>query len=483
MKKLFIIALDQGTSSCRAVAVDARGEIYAKKQVVFSPKRPHKGLSYYDGKQLLDCQLGVLHQLLAEIGPEQVAAIAVCSQRSTVVLWDKQTGHPVAPVLTWEDGRSVAQANQSEISQEEIHIQTGLFKVPFFSAPKIAWCLQHVEAVQQVANRGQLLIAPVASFFIWHLTRGRVFATDPTLAQRTLLWDIHLQNWSEALCQVFGAPIGCLPPVRASAADYGTYHYKGVKIPICACVADQQAATVSHSLQPEEAVVNYGTGAFVLYHAGNKPVVVPGMLSSVGATTQGKALPFLLEGPIFSAGSLLQWLQTRGVQVEPNQLDALAKTATSPVRILPALGGLGAPYWDYHAKVVTENVSLSTTQADWIAGALHAIAGRVADIMYYLQAQGYALKRITATGGLSNSTSLLQRQADFLGRSIWVAPQREGTVLGAAQLAAIQLGWDTTPWQAVSQTHVLPCVSTEEAGHMYLQWREFVQRARAVKTV
>ncbi len=483
MSEKWVVALDQGTSSCRAMAVDCAGNIRTRKMEFFSPQRPAEGLSQYDADALLTSQLRILHQLLDEIGPERAAAIAVCSQRSTVILWNKQTGQAVAPVLTWEDGRAWEQTNRADISQAEIHQQTGLFKAPFFSAPKIAWCLQHIPAAAETAAQGNLLVAPVASYLIWKLTDGKTFATDPTLAQRTLLWNLHSRQWSASLGKQFGVPLACLPEIRPSASLYGDYTYKGVTIPIRACVADQQAAAVYHGLTVQEATVNYGTGAFVLYHTGNQPAVLPGMLSSVAASTNPQEISFLLEGPIFAAGSLLQWLQvSRGVVFEKEQLDALCAAATSPVSILPALGGLGAPYWDYQTRMTTAKVSATTTKADWLAGALQSIAGRVADIFYYLEEQGLSPRKITASGGLSNSNYLLQTQADMLGRVIHVQPQPEGTVLGAAHLVAEQLGWNTAKWEHPDVRTFSPLISSQTSRDMYFAWQQFVQQSRVSKT-
>ncbi|MBR5151885.1 MAG: hypothetical protein IKW71_03555, partial [Elusimicrobiaceae bacterium] len=378
MSEKWIVALDQGTSGCRACAIDEHGIVRATQHKIFSPDRPQKGLSSYDGEELLSAQKEVLNTLLDQIGPQKVAALAVCSQRSTVVLWNKRTGKPLAPVLTWEDGRSLEQSNAADISQEQVHQQTGLFKTPFFSAPKITWCLEHCPAVASAAQAGELLAAPVASYFIWHLTGADVFATDPTLAQRTLLWDIAQGTWSETLCNAFKISPSWLPQLQPTVSNYGTYLYKGVSIPICVCVADQQAAAFCET--GAQTLANYGTGAFVLHPAGDKLSILPGMLSSISASGNGDKPQFLLEGPIFAAGSILQWLkEVKKINFEYDQLDLLAHASTSPVQLLPALGGLGAPYWDYHVQAVVENVTSQTQVADWVAGSLRAIAARVAD--------------------------------------------------------------------------------------------------------
>ncbi|MBP5616566.1 MAG: hypothetical protein J6X06_02065 [Elusimicrobiaceae bacterium] len=474
----FVIALDQGTSSCRAMAVDQEGHIRAQRSVQFSPVRQAPGLSQYRAEDLLAAQTSVLNGLLDEIGPQQVAALAVCSQRSTVVLWDKNTGKSVAPVLTWEDGRAQQESNQAPLSQAQVHQVTGLFKTPYFSAPKITWCLKNFPEAAQAARANTLCVAPVASYFIWQLTQGSTFAVDPTLAQRTLLWDIQTGDWSETLCRAFEVPLSSLPSLRASAADYGSYLYKGVSIPIYTCVADQQAAAFYHGLTSGKTSVNYGTGAFVLHHTGSQLIVLPGMLSSVAATTSVEQRAFLLEGPVFAAGSVFQWLQSQGIYIDPTQVDNLCTKAEHPVSFLPALGGLGAPYWDYNVGPVPQKVDGAQTPQDWVAGALRGIAHLVADITDYLRVNAQAVTTVEVSGGLSQSVYLLQCQANFLNVSLYRQNQTEATVLGTALLAWQRLIKSPLNWQLAQQETVFPNVSAEQSQAERRAWKEFVAKCR-----
>ena len=478
MTAKWTVAIDQGTSSCRVFAVDEQGNVQARKSAAFLPTRTASGCSEYPAEPLLQVQLTLLNQLLDEVGPQQVQALAVCSQRSSVVLWDKQTGKPLAPVLTWEDGRAVKEAQQVPFSQEEIHTQTGLFKTPFFSAPKIAWCLTHCPQAARAAQEGTLLVAPIASYLIWHLTAGQVFATDATLAQRTLLWDIRNGQWSEALCRAFGVEIASLPRLQATVDDYGAYVYKGVAIPVRVCTADQQAAAYYHRLQPGRSAINYGTGAFVLHHTGTRLAVLPGMLSSVAVRFADKPQEFLLEGPIFAAGSALQWLQKQGFHFDIEQLDRLASQACNPIRFLPALGGLGAPYWDYRAACCIENLSPRTVLPDWIAGTLQAVAGLVADVVYYLRNNGQEVTGpVSVSGGLARSEYLLQQQADLLQLPLQLCNDAESTVLGAARLADPHVAV-----QPAGTLHTLtPACTAQQAQQQYRVWQEFVSRCRRKK--
>lgn len=467
----FIIALDQGTTNCRAFAVDQTGVVRAQHVKPLPPRRAGN-TSEYTAEDLWAAQWEVLSGLLDEIGPEQAAALAVCSQRSTVVLWDKSTGKSVAPVLTWEDGRAQQETDRAPIDQQTVHARTGLFKTPYFSAPKIAWCLAHCPPAREAAAQGNLCAAPVASYFIWKLTQGNVFATDPALAQRTLLWDMHTRAWSEELCRVFGVPMACLPIVQPTAADYGTLIYKGRKIPLVVCAADQQAALAYHGLSAGETHINYGTGAFVLHHTGTQDVVLPGMLSSV--TGEGH---LLLEGPVFAAGSVLQWLQVQGLFPAAASVDEVCAASQHPVSFLPAFGGLGAPYWDYRVSPVIEGLSPHTCAADFVAGAVRGVAHLVADIADYLRQHGQPARRIYVSGGMARSEYLLQFQADLLQCPLSVYPETESTVLGTAGLAANYIGWDTQRWVPACW-FISPRRSKQEIQILRAGWQQRMARVR-----
>lgn len=477
----FIVALDQGTSSSRALAVAADGTVRAMKSAPLAPSRPGDGLSEYDAQILADSQLGVLNDLLDEIGPQNAAALAVTSQRSTVVLWDRQTGRAAAPVLTWEDGRALEEAQRAEVSQEEIHAVTGLYKTPYFSAPKIAWCLAHMPGAKEALKAGNLLVGPVASYLIWKLTQGKTFAADPTLAQRMLLLDIRTKTWSEELCRAFGVPSACLPEIRPSAADYGAYDYKGVRIPIATCAGDQQASVAFTDLRPGQTCINYGTGAFLLHNAGAAaPVFLPGMLTSLSASGADGVCDYLLEGPVNAAGSVFQWLNAQGITFDHREIDALCGEAKNPVWFLPALGGLGAPYWDYSVTPAFAGLSPRTRRADWVAGAARGVAFLLADIAAYLRAGGYPVSSpVRVSGGLSRVSYLMRFQADLLQAELWVAQEAESTVLGAARLTARQIGWNAGAWKEAAAERVLPSLDGAKAANLHQRWQAFVGWCKA----
>lgn len=477
MKKDILVALDIGTSGCRAAAVRTDGSIAAQHDFPLLPTRPVMGQSEYRAADLLRAAQTSLEAVLTKIGPQNAAALAVTSQRSTVVLWDKTTGEGVGPVLTWEDGRAHLQAQDAPLSQEEVHAKTGLYKTPFFSAPKIAWSLQNVPQAISLVSQGRLLAAPVASYIIWHLTGGKTFAVDYSLAQRTLLLDAAQLSWSETLCRAFDVPQEILPSLKPSASDYGVYTYQGISIPVCACVGDQQAAAFYFGLTKNKSLINYGTGAFWLYHAGENPVFLPGMLTSLAASSTLRTSDYLLEGPVNSAASALLWLKAQGILFEDSEVDALCAQANHPVLFLPSFGGLGAPYWDFETPTAVAGLSPHTRKPDWVAGVVRGVAFLLADIATYLRANGLTVQGpVHVSGGLSRSNYLTSFQSDLLQLPLEVSHQADATLLGAAMLAAGHIGQPCSCTAAY--TKVSPALSAQEAGDLYAAWQQFVARAR-----
>lgn len=471
--KLFV-ALDLGTSSCRALAFNQSGEVLARKSLILAPKRPQNGLSFYDGNELLRAQKNVLNSLLTQVGAQNGRSISVSCQRSTVVLWHRQTGEPLAPVLTWEDGRAAAEAENAPVSQAEVHTITGLYKTPYFSAPKIAWCLKNCPPVKQALDEKKLLIGPVASYFIWHLTGGKTFAADPTLAQRMLLWDIRTKKWSADLCKAFGVEPETLPEIRPSAADYGTYEFEQVKIPLCVCVGDQQAAAWNR-LKDGQTLINYGTGAFLLHNAGRKNICLPGLLTSLSASCEIPKSDYLLEAPVNAAGSAFQWLGAQGISFDAKKIDSLCALSQNPVWFLPALGGLGAPYWDFSLSPVVAGLSPLTQKADWVAGTVRGIAFLLADIVAYLRANKVPVSGpVAVSGGLTHLNYLMQFQAGLLQLPLVLRGESESTALGAAHLAADYLQESLQVSTNGERCSFLPNLSVEDAKNLHQKWQAFL---------
>ena len=466
-----VVSLDIGTSSCRCGAF-REGSLQLQRTAALLPFRQAPGLSEYQAEDLLTSSYQVLHQVLDAIDLSCVSALAISSQRSTVVLWDKNSGKALGPVLTWEDGRAVQEAEHANISQKEVHKLTGLYKTPYFSAPKISWELAHLPTVQQALKNHTLCAGPIASYLIYHLTNGQVFATDPTLAQRTLLFDITQGTWNEQLCKAFSVPAEILPQLKATCDDYGMYEYHSKKLPIRVCVGDQQAA--ASMLQPGDMLLNYGTGAFVLHHTGEKCVLLPGLLTSVAPSQKGKALSYLLEGPVNAAGSAYLWLRTKGIEMKMEELDSFCTHARHPLEILPALGGLGAPYWDFSLKPVIKGVTDATTPADWAAGLTHGIALLMADIVNYMQTYKIIPQgNTTVSGGLSQSDYLMQFQANVLQRTLTRTTQPEETLVGASFLAGMSI------CNRLQEKSFLPQISSSKTNEIYQRWQDFVKECNA----
>lgn len=482
MNNNVIVALDQGSSGTRVFAVDGSGAVLYKRAETLAPAHPQEGYAQYNAEELLESQIPLLNEMLDKLEEEEVSAIAVSSQRSTVVLWNRRTGKALAPVLSWQDGRAAQEAQGVLTPQQDIHRLTGLYKTPFYSAPKIAWCLKHIPAVRRAAKAGDLAVGPVATYLIWHLTKSAVFAVDPTLAQRTLLYNIHTGDWDDDLLNAFGINRACLPEIRPTAGDYGLYEYRERRIPILVCVGDQQAFMAGMGLHAGSSSINYGTGAFFLHNAGKELKQIPGILTSVSASGTNGKCDFILEGPVNACGVAFDWLKQLGFTFEMDELDDLCAQAQRPVWFLPALGGLGAPYWDFNASAVLAGFSPQTKRADMVAGVLRGVAFLVADIAYYIKNYGVDLGPITVAGGLANHAALLQFQADILQTDLHKSPETESTVMGAAYLAAQALNIDTSAWALFQKGQaVKPAIKPEEAELLNRQWRNFLEWSRTQK--
>jgi len=418
MKNKIIIALDQGSSLSRAVAVGADGKVLHKKSAPVNLRV--KGAECdYDANELLQTQLKVLDDAIAAAG-NNIAAIALCAQRSTIVLWDSFTGAPLCPAISWLDGRAAQYAAADMREQGLIHAKTGLYKTPYYSAPKIQWCLQNYPSVQDALKAGRLLCGPVATFLVWHMTGGKVFAVDAANAQRMLLFNIKTMAWDEEILKSFNIPPHILPRITASAGDWGSY--KG--IPITVATGDQQAAAVvSGILKQGDCAINYGTGAFALLNIGETAADVRGLLTSVSFTYAGKKPYFILEGPVNAAGSLFMWLNALGINFDAKDLDNIYAAAKMPAQIYPALGGIGAPLWDFTLKPVFAGFTPDSRKEDIIAGTMQGLCFLLADIINYAAAAGFKAERVHASGGLSASAALLKFQADILQRPIIRAAQ------------------------------------------------------------
>ncbi|HZW33194.1 MAG TPA: glycerol kinase GlpK, partial [Isosphaeraceae bacterium] len=435
----------------RAVVYDARLQALGQGQAEVLPSYPQSGWVEHDAAALLGSVGPQVTRALAEAGssPDRIAAIGLTTQRETTIVWERASGQAIAPALVWQDRRTAAACEQLKQRQEWVADRTGLVIDPYFSATKIAWILDNVPDARRRAEGGELAAGTVDAFLVWHLTGGHRFVTDATNASRTLLMDLKTLQWGEDLCELFGVPPGLLPEIRPSSGEFG--QTRGLDflpdgLPILGIAGDQQASLIGQGcVEPGQAKCTYGTGAFLLAQTGGR--IVPsrsGLITTLAATIGDQPPQYALEGSVFVAGAAVQWfrdgLKAIGASYEINPL-ALDSDPTMDVLFVPALTGLGAPYWQPSARGTIFGLTRATSLADLARATLEGVAFQVADLIEAMnQDLGYPLTEIRADGGMARSDPFLQFQADLLGLPIRRSPQTESTALGAALLAGLGAG-------------------------------------------
>ncbi len=460
----YILALDQGTTSCRALLFNREGAIVASAQKEFTQFFPKPGWVEHDPEEIWAVQSGMASEAMARLGvePEQLAAIGITNQRETVVVWDRKTGKPVYPAIVWQDKRTAAFCDQlkKDGHQEMVREKTGLVIDSYFSGTKVKWILDHVDGALERARAGDLILGTIDSWLVWNMTGGKLHITDVTNACRTLLFNINTLDWDRELLELLGIPESMLPQVRESSEIYGETHpaFLGGAVPISGIAGDQQAALFGQMCTRKGMVKNtYGTGCFMLMNIGERPIVSKNnLLTSVGWTLNGKTT-YVLEGSIFIAGAVVQWLRD-GLKLIPDSpaVEALAAQVDSSegVYFVPAFAGLGAPYWNQQARGSVFGLTRGSTDAHIARAALESIAYQTMDVLKAMEADsGIPIKELRVDGGATVNNLLMQFQADVLGVET-VRPQVvETTVMGAAFLAGLATGYwkDTgqieTVWQ------------------------------------
>ncbi|OGR62415.1 MAG: hypothetical protein A2X31_01765 [Elusimicrobia bacterium GWB2_63_22] len=483
MPEKFIIVLDQGSSSSRALAFDLDGSVRYKAQRKVEPAYPSPGRAEYDAEKLYASQADSLSDVLEKLPADaEVTALGIAAQRSTIVLWDKATGAPLAPALSWQDGRALDLLGKIPLSNTRIHDLTGLYKTPYYSASKIAWCLENYPEVKAAAAEGRLLIAPVATYVIWRLSGGKAFVTDPSQAQRTLLFNLRRLRWEPRLLSLFGVDAALLPEIRPSMGRLGHVEAAGRRIPVTAMLGDQQAAMLGLGLEaPNSAALNYGTGAFLLVNTGRKPLKIRGLLNSFGwQEGRGKKkICYFTESTVNSAGTALEWLKQKfGMFEDIGEVDGMCRKSKNRLLCLPAIGGLGAPYWDFTAFTTFAGFSPHSDKYDVVRGVTEGIAYMVGDAFDLVKKKGFKIEELKVSGGLSRIDWLLQFQADITGARIVPLEESEATAMGAALAAARGQGLAPS-WQAkVSSRVFTPLIGEEERHNLLKGWRLFVKNIR-----
>ena len=487
----YILALDQGTTSSRAILFDREQNILGVAQKELTQYYPQEGWVEQDAMEIWSSQYGVMMEAIARSGvePAEIAAIGITNQRETTILWDRATGRPLHNAIVWQCRRTAELVDQlrSDGLEEHIRAVTGLLPDAYFSATKLKWLLDHVEGAREKAARGEVLFGTVDSWLVWKLTGGAVHVTDVTNASRTMLFDIHRLDWDDTLLEALDIPRSVLPEVRSSSEIYGYTDIQGVRIPIAGMAGDQQAALFGQGcFSPGDAKNTYGTGCFLLMNTGDTPCESRnGLLTTIAVGLNGK-VEYALEGSVFVGGAVIQWLRDE-LRFFPDSRDAEYYARKAPdnggVYLVPAFTGLGAPYWDMYARGMLIGLTRGTRREHITRAAQESIAYQVADLARAMEADtGVPLTSLKADGGASRDGFLMQFQADILGRAVLRPAIRETTALGAAYLAGLAAGvWESREelsrlWRC--DTTFAPAMDARHRECLLADWHRAVGRCR-----
>ncbi len=487
----YILSLDQGTTSSRAILFDHAGSIVAVAQKEFPQIFPKPGWVEHDPRDIWSSQAGVAAEALtkASVGAVDVAAIGITNQRETTLVWDRITGKPIYNAIVWQDRRTAGVCDRLRARKLDrmIRRKTGLVIDAYFSGTKVQWILENVRGAKAKAKAGQLAFGTVDSWLIWNLTGGKVHVTDASNASRTMLFDIKKGDWDDELLRIFGVPRSMLPAVRSSSEVYAETRILGTPIPIAGIAGDQQAALFGQACTEPGMVKNtYGTGCFMLMHTGPKPIASKNNLLTTVAWRIGKRTEYALEGSIFIAGAVVQWLRDGlGIIKSSSEVEALASQVTDPagVYLVPAFAGLGAPHWDQYARGILAGMTRGTTAAHIARAALEGIAFQVADVLRAMEADAkIKLKELRVDGGASANNLLMQFQSHLLGVPVVRPKVTETTALGAAYLAGLAVGYWKDQQQIAAQWQMdrrfVPAMKAAERKRLEAGWKKALERAR-----
>ena len=491
-KPRYVMALDQGTTSSRAIIFDQRGEMVSVAQRPFNQYFPKPGWVEHDGKEIWASQVAVLTEALAKsrLDAADIQAIGVTNQRETTLVWDRATGEPLYNAIVWQDRRTSRYCDEIRDEwQAKIQEKTGLVLDAYFSATKVKWILDNVDGARARAERGELCFGTVDTWLIWNFTRGKVHVTDPSNASRTMLYNIHTLDWDDELLKLFGVPRAMLPEVKSSSEVYGetSNRYTECNIPIAGIAGDQQAALFGQlCTEPGMLKNTYGTGCFLLMNTGDRPVKSANNLLTTVAWNIGGKTTYALEGGVFVGGAAIQWLRDGARLIRTSaDINNLAHTVedNGGVYFVPALTGLGAPYWDQYARGALLGITRGTTDGHIARATLEGIAFQVYDIVKAMEADAdQETAQLRVDGGASKSDYLMQTQADLFAFDIVRPRTIETTALGAAYLAGLATGY----WPSIEALHeqwqvgqvFKPKLSPERVQHMLHYWHKAVRAAR-----
>lgn len=487
----YILALDQGTTSSRAILFDRSGAAIASAQKEFTQHFPKAGWVEHDPEDIWKSQLSVARSALrkAKLKPGDVGAIGITNQRETTVVWDRSTGKAIGNAIVWQDRRTAAVCDQLRKKKADRNIQkkTGLILDAYFSATKIQWILDHVKGARKKAEAGDLCFGTVDSWLIWKLTKGSIHVTDPSNASRTMLFNIHTGQWDRQLLKTFDVPESILPEVHTSSEVYGQTTLFGGNIPIAGIAGDQQAALFGQCCtKPGMVKSTYGTGCFMLMNTGKQPVASKHKLLTTVAWKIGDTTEYALEGSVFVAGAVVQWLRDGlGIIRKSSDVEALARKvdSTDGVYLVPAFAGLGTPHWDSYARGTLVGMTRGTNKSHIARAALEGIAYQVADLVSAMEADsGLKLKQLRVDGGASLNNLLMQFQTDLLKVPVIRPVVEETTALGAAYLAGLAVGfWKNqkeiaTQWQEAARYK--SAMKPAERTKLLTGWKRALERSK-----
>ena len=489
----YIVALDQGTTSSRAIIFDHDQNIISTSQKEFTQIYPKEGWVEHDPMEIWATQYGVLQEAMAKksISPDDIAAIGITNQRETTIIWDKNTGKPVHNAIVWQCRRTASicdSLKETDGFEDYVRQNTGLVIDAYFSATKIKWILDNVEGAREKAEQGDLLFGTVDTWLLWNLTNREVFVTDYTNASRTMLFNIKTLRWDEKILEMLDIPASMLPQVKNSSQVYGYagLGQQGRKVPVAGIAGDQQAALFGQAcFEQGQAKNTYGTGCFILMNTGEKFVKSSNGLLTTIAIGIDDRVTYALEGSVFIAGAVVQWLRDELRLIDSaSETEQLAQSVpdTGGVYLVPAFTGLGAPHWDMYARGTITGITRGTGRSHIVRAALESIAYQTRDVLdAMMQDTGINLKSLKVDGGASQNNFLMQFQADILGKEVDRPVVTETTALGAAYLAGLATGFwksrDEIAQKWSMDRKFMPVMNIDEREARYSKWKKAVTRA------
>ena len=480
----YILSIDQGTTSCRAILFDSAGKALGVGQKEFTQFFPKPGWVEHDPMEILSVQVSCIGDAISAAGiqPDQIACVGITNQRETTVVWDRDTGKPIYPAIVWQCRRTQKLSEELRHESSLFRDRTGLVPDAYFSGPKIRWILENVDGAEKLARDGKLAFGTIDTWLIWNLTDGRSHLTEPSNASRTMVFNLETLDWDDELLARLSIPRAIMPKIVASDADFGTTskNLVGFSAPILANLGDQQGALFGQGcFQQGMAKCTYGTGCFLLANIGHTPRLAPGLLTTIAWKLDGQPATYAFEGAIFIAGAAVQWLRDGlGIIASSDETEALAASIDSNegVYFVPALVGLGSPWWNSDVRGTIVGLTRGSGRAHLVRAALESMAYQIADVALDIQEHGIQIEELRVDGGATRNKFIVQFQSDLLQVPVIRSSQTESTAWGVAALAGIKAGLITgldevsANWQ-----HDLTAMPARECSSEYAGWRSALQ--------